>query len=97
MMVSESLRQGGMLSAALSAVGVFNPMFLSMVLVGEESGSLDEMLEKTGAFFEKESAAALSQMVALIEPVMIVVFGVIIGFIVLAIILPIFGMYAQML
>lgn len=97
MMVSESLRQGGMLSAALSAVGIFNPMFLSMVLVGEESGSLDEMLEKTGAFFEKESAAALSQMVALIEPVMIVVFGVIIGFIVLAIILPIFGMYAQML
>lgn len=93
--VTETLRRGGMLSAALTELGVFHPMMISMVKAGEESGSLDEMMNKAGTFYEKEAQVALSQMVSMLEPLMIVVFGVIIGFIVISIILPIFGMYQQ--
>ncbi len=96
LMVAERLRLGGMLSESLAETGVFNQMFISMVLVGEESGTLDDMLQKTGDFFEKEANTALTQMIALIEPLMIVIFGMIISFIVLAIILPIFNMYGQL-
>lgn len=95
--ISESLRRGGMLSASLEELNIFHPTLISMVKAGEESGSLDDMMNKTGTYFEKESQAALSQMVALLEPLMIVIFGVIIGLIVLSIILPIFGMYQQYL
>ena len=95
--VTEGLRRGGMLSENLDDLHVFHPILISMVKAGEESGSLDDMMKKTGAFFEKEAQAALSQMVAVLEPIMIVIFGVIIGFIVISIILPIFGMYQNIL
>ena len=95
--VTEGLRRGGMLSAALDELHLFHPMMISMVKAGEESGALDNMMKKTGAYFEKEAQVALNQMVAMLEPLMIVIFGFIIGFIVISIILPIFGMYQQYL
>lgn len=95
--VTEGLRRGGMLSANLEELKIFHPILISMVKAGEESGSLDDMMKKTGTFFEKEAQAALSQLVAILEPVMIVIFGIIIGFIVISIILPIFGMYQNIL
>lgn len=95
--VEESLRQGQMFSLALEQLGVFDPLLTTMMAVGEESGSLDTMLKKTGSHFQREAETALGQMVALLEPVMIVTLGLVIGFIVLAIITPTFSMYQQIL
>ena len=91
------LAAGDMLSDCLTRIKVFNTIFISMVLVGEESGALDDILAKNGAYFEQEANAALSKMVAMIEPIMIILMAVIIGFIVISIIMPIFTMYSQIL
>jgi len=95
--VADCLRQGQTLAESLDNTEVFDRMLVTMVRVGEESGSLDEMLRKTGAYFKKEADGALNQLIALIDPLMIIIFGGIIGFIVLAIMLPIFGMYQQIM
>jgi type IV pilus assembly protein PilC len=63
-----------------------------MIEVGEESGNLDEMLEKVAEFYEEEINFLIDQITALVEPVFIVVIGTIVGFIVLAMYLPIFRM-----
>lgn len=94
---SRGLEQGRMLSQTLREAEVFDPVLLTMIAAGEESGSLDDILNKTGKFFQREAEAALSQMIAMIEPVMIIILGVIIGFTILAIMMPIFGMYQQVL
>jgi type IV pilus assembly protein PilC len=73
---------------AIEQVNIFPPMFSSMVSVGEESGSLDDILYKTAAFYDDEADAAISIMVASIEPVMIVLLGIFVGFIILSVILP---------
>ncbi|HAG05017.1 MAG TPA: hypothetical protein DCG28_06195 [Lachnospiraceae bacterium] len=93
--VEDGIKKGGMLSAGLREVGVFNHIFNAMVMVGEESGSLDDVLQRTGAYFQEEADTALSNLVALLEPVLIVVMGGIIGFIVISIMMPMFGMYSQ--
>jgi len=95
--VAEDLRKGRSFADSLTETEVFDKMLYTMVSVGEESGSLDSMLMKTGEYFRKEADSALNQLIALIDPVMIIIFGVIIGFIVLAIMLPIFGMYQQIM
>lgn len=94
--VQNELRQGSMLSSALDEVKVFDQMLITTITVGEESGMLEEMLRKTGIYFSRESETALARMVALIEPVMIVVMGFIVGFIVIASITPVFSMYQQL-
>ena len=93
----EELQRGRSLSVSLESVGIFTKVFLSMVVVGEESGSLENVLRDTGKFFDEEASTAIAQMVALMEPAMIVVMGGIIGTIVLSIMIPIFSMYGQML
>jgi len=95
--VQEGLRQGNMLSSSLDEIKIFDQMLITTVAVGEESGMLDEMLRKTGSYFSRESETALARLVALIEPVMIVVLGMIVGFIVIAAITPVFSMYEQIL
>jgi type IV pilus assembly protein PilC len=66
-----------------------------MVMTGEESGSLDDILQRTGKYFQDEADTAISNLVALLEPIMIVIMGVVIGFIVISIMLPMFGQYSQ--
>ncbi len=93
--VADKIKAGGMLSTGLREAGCFNHIFNAMVLVGEESGSLDDVLERTGAYFQNEADVALSNLVAMLEPIMIIVLGGIIGFIVISIVMPMFGMYSQ--
>lgn len=93
----EELQRGKSLSASLESMEIFTKVFLSMVVVGEESGSLEHVLKDTGKFFDDEASSAIAQMVALMEPAMIVIMGGIIGTIVLSIMIPIFSMYGQML
>jgi len=63
-----------------------------MIHIGEESGTLDDILDKTANFYDDEVETALQKMVTLFEPIMILVMGLIIGFIVIAMVLPMFDM-----
>ena len=86
-----------MLSQALKRLDLFHPVLISMVVAGEESGSLEEVLEDAGGYYEGEAARAIGQMIALLEPVMILVMALIVGSIVMAIMMPVFTMYTSML
>ncbi|MBI6027854.1 type II secretion system F family protein, partial [Clostridium perfringens] len=69
------------------------PMLASMVKVGEEAGSLDSILDKTADFYDDELEREIQTATALIEPAMIVVMGIIIGFLLISILTPMFKMY----
>lgn len=91
--VMASVSQGDLISRAIANTGSFDPMLSSMIYIGEESGSLGELLNSTADYFDNEADSAIQRMVSLIEPAMIIVLGIVIGFIVLSIIQPIFSMY----
>ncbi len=88
----ENIRKGFSLSRTIKDVGIFPPMVDSMIRIGEESGSLDDMLYKTADFYDEEVEASLQRLTSMIEPIMIVVMGLMIGFIVIAMYLPMFDM-----
>ena len=67
-------------------------MVVSMINIGEQSGSLDEILDKTANFYDEEVEVSLQKMVTLLEPLMIVIMAIVIGVIVIAMILPMFNM-----
>jgi len=90
--VTEDIKKGASLSVLLKKVGVFPPMMISMVGIGEESGSLEGMLERAADYYDEELEAAIQKLVSMIEPLMIVVMGVVIGFIVISMMLPMFDM-----
>ena len=87
-----SIAGGETISAPLKKSQVFPPMVISMINVGEQTGGLDEMLTKIADFYDEEVDAAVSGLLALMEPVMIVVLGVVVGGMVVAMYLPIFDM-----
>lgn len=89
----EEIKKGVTLSQALTSIGIFPTMFCSMVYIGEESGTLDDILSKTADFYDEDSSAAITKMVALMEPCLIVVLGLIVAFIVVSVAEPMFGMY----
>jgi type IV pilus assembly protein PilC len=93
--VIEDIRKGTQLSAAIRKTELFPAMIYNMISVGEESGLLDDILYKTAAFYDEESDAAIGRLVGLLEPLMIILMAVIIGFIVIAIALPMFTMYGS--
>lgn len=88
--VRTQVEKGVSLSVALSRYKVFPPMLVNMVAIGEESGSLDEMLSKVADFYEEEVGRTVDGLTSLIEPLMMVFIGTIIGVIVIAMYLPIF-------
>ena len=87
---NEGLQKGERLTGMITATGLFPPMMLSMVKIGEESGSLESMLIKTSDYYEEELETAIKQLLSLLEPAMIIVMGVIIGGIVASVMLPMF-------
>jgi type IV pilus assembly protein PilC len=87
-----SIAGGETISAPLKESAVFPPMVISMIAVGEQTGGLDEMLSKIADFYDEEVDAAVSNLLALMEPVMIVFLGVVVGGMVVAMYLPIFDM-----
>lgn len=86
----EGIEKGMGMTAQLAATNIFPPMMLSMIGIGEESGRLDEMLEKTAEYYDEEMEAALEALVTMLEPLLIVIMGVVIGTIVVAMYLPMF-------
>jgi type IV pilus assembly protein PilC len=87
-----SIAGGETIAAPLKKSQVFPPMVISMINVGEQTGGLDEMLTKIADFYDEEVDAAVSGLLALMEPVMIVFLGVVVGGMVVAMYLPIFDM-----
>lgn len=91
-LASEELKKGSSLSNILKNVGLFPKMMLSMISIGEESGSLEEMLDKTADFYDEEMDSAIQRMLSIIEPLLILFMAVVIGFIVIAMMMPIFDL-----
>jgi type IV pilus assembly protein PilC len=94
--IQDSVRQGRSFSGPLAKAGVFPPMVAQMVAVGEESGTLSQMLGSIADFYEDEVETATSQLSSTIEPVLIVVLGIIIGSMVVSLYLPIFTLYGDL-
>jgi type IV pilus assembly protein PilC len=90
--IQSQVSTGTSLTVAMQEAGVFPPLVTQLVSIGEESGSLEKMLSKVADFFEAEVDDAVAAMSSLIEPILIVFLGVIIGGIVIAMYLPIFKM-----
>ena len=94
--VHESVKEGETITAPLEASGVFPPMVVSMVDVGEQTGAMPEMLLKIADNFDEEVDNAVSAMTSLLEPIMIVFLAVIVGSIVIAMFLPLIKMISTM-
>jgi type IV pilus assembly protein PilC len=88
--VSSDVEKGDHLAASLSRQPIFPPMLVRMVSAGEATGKIDTMLEKMADFWDEEIEATLNALTSLLEPILIVVLGVIVGGIVIAMFLPIF-------
>ncbi|HEY5649569.1 MAG TPA: type II secretion system F family protein, partial [Nitrospiria bacterium] len=87
-----SISEGKNLSEPLGKTGVFPPMVIQMIAVGETTGALDAMLSKIADFYDDEVDSAVGTLTSLMEPALMVFLGVVIGFIVIAMYLPIFNM-----
>jgi type IV pilus assembly protein PilC len=87
-----SIAGGETIAEPLRKSQVFPPMVISMIAVGEQTGGLDEMLTKIADFYDDEVDAAVSALLSLLEPVMIVFLGVVVGGMIVAMYLPIFDM-----
>jgi len=93
--VINSVKAGGTIAAPLKEAPVFPTMVGHMVGVGESTGELDTMLTKIAEFYEERVAAAVKALTSILEPVMIVFIGGMVGFIVIAMYLPLFKVYNQ--
>ncbi len=91
--VIAEVKQGEPLSAAIQRTEIFDSMFCSIIYVGEESGALDDILEKTSDYYDEESDSAIQRLIGIMEPVMIIILGVMVGFVVAAV-LP--ALYSSM-
>lgn len=91
--VRESVRRGNSLAGPLAQHPVFPPMVVQMMAVGEDTGALDSMLDKVADFYDQEVEATTDALTSLIEPLMIAVLGAIVGGMIVALYMPIFGVF----
>lgn len=89
--VISEVKQGEALSAAITRTGIFEPMFCSIIFVGEEAGALDSILESSSEYYEEESDSAVQRLVGMVEPIMLIFMGVIIGLVVCGIYPALYG------
>jgi general secretion pathway protein F len=88
----EEVREGQSLSAPLARSRLFPPIATEMIAIGEQSGNLEPMLYRIADSYEKEVESSVAMMTSVLEPVMILTLGVVVGFIVISVLLPIFEM-----
>ncbi len=91
--VADDIKKGKNLSNLLREIKLFPKMLISMVKVGEESGALEDMLNRSAEFYEEELEEAIKRMTSVIEPMMIILMAIIIGFILVGMMLPMFEMF----
>lgn len=87
-----AIKEGERISESLKTANVFPPIVVQMISIGEETGALDSMLFKVADYYDKEVDATVAALASIIEPVLIVFLGVVVGFIVIAMYLPIFSL-----
>ena len=87
----QGLKEGNGLSRPLQQTGVFPPLAIHMITVGEETGTLGEMLAKVANTYDREVERSIKQLISLIEPFMILSMALVIGFIVISMLLAIFS------
>jgi len=92
----EVIRQGQPMAPPLSRSGLFPPLVVEMVHVGEETGSLDEMLSHTAEFYENDVAYALDRLSSTLGPILLIVIAFMVLFVVVSIYLPIFTLYGSL-
>lgn len=92
----KEIQQGGMISLALQKEQVFPVMAIQMISIGEETGELDQMLAKVADFYEDEVEQAVKALTSIIEPIMIVVIGVMVGGILMSMYLPMFKIFEKL-
>ena len=88
----QKVNQGVKLSVPLEQSGEFPPMVTRMIAAGEESGNMDEMLKQITNFYDRDIEYAVQRLTRLLEPLLTVVLGVLVGFILLALYMPIFNL-----
>ncbi|HEY3248927.1 MAG TPA: type II secretion system F family protein [bacterium] len=88
--VRSSIREGESIALPMQASGLFPPMVVQMTSVGEETGTLDNMLNKVADFYDAEVETTLAQLTSIIEPLLIIFLGFVVGFIVLSFYLPLY-------
>jgi type IV pilus assembly protein PilC len=91
--VISSVKRGGTIAAPLAQAPIFPSMVTHMVGVGEETGALDAMLDRVAEFYEEQVEASVKALTSILEPIMIIVIGGIVGFIVISMYLPLFEVY----
>jgi type IV pilus assembly protein PilC len=91
--VITSVKRGGTIAAPLAEAPIFPMMVTQMVGVGEETGALDAMLDKVAEFYEDRVSASVKALTSILEPIMIILIGSIVGFIVISMYLPLFEVY----
>ena len=91
--VRESVRTGETMTAPLANHKIFPPMVIQMISVGEDTGALDDMLDKIADFYDQEVESMTESLVSLIEPIMIAFLGGIVGSMVIALYMPMFGIF----
>jgi len=84
----KEVEDGKELSEALKKMNIFPPLFLKMIVIGEKTGNLDEMLERSSSIFDEELEDAVEKVTALIEPILILILSVVIGIILISVMLP---------
>ncbi len=89
--VIDEVKQGETLSASITRTEIFESMFCSVIYVGEEAGALDSILEKTSDYYEEESDSAVQRLVSMVEPVLLIFMGLIIGMVVVGIYPALYG------
>jgi len=90
--IKENVKQGKSLGESMATSGIFPPMVTEMTLIGEESGQLDQMLKKVSSFYQSEVNASVETITALINPIMMIFVGGIVGGVIISLYLPIFQM-----
>jgi type IV pilus assembly protein PilC len=91
--VQDSVRSGESIAGPLASHPVFPPMVVQMMAVGEDTGALDSMLLKISDFYDQEVEATTEALTALIEPLMIAALGAVVGAMIIALYMPIFGVF----
>lgn len=89
------IKEGDSVSRAMKKTGIFPDLVIQMVSVGEEAGNIAELLGRTGDYFQQELDAAIESVMSLLEPVMMVIVGIIVGLFVMGILLPVLGITAK--
>jgi len=92
MQARDEVSRGRLLSASIEEMNLFSPMVVSMMKIGEETGAMEEMMERCADFYDEEVDLATSKMTTLLEPMILIFLAVIVGSIVMAVMQPMMGM-----